>query len=155
MTQVEMEELVSDFRKTAPVRVVTLARALGLGVKRTRQWDLTVSGAIVRDRDGGFTVWTNAKHPENRRRYTIAHEIAHYVLHRDLLGDGIRDDALFRSSLGGILERQANSYAADLLMPQRLINQCFDAGADSIEELAAALRVSKTAMSIRLGIPWE
>ena len=155
MTQIEIEELVSGFKQSAPVRVVALARELGLRVMRTNQWDLTVSGAIVGNQDGAFTVWTNARHPEIRRRFTIAHEVAHYVLRRDAIGDGIRDDALFRSSLGGILERQASSYAADLLMPWNLVNQCFDEGADSIEKLAAALRVSKTAMSIRLGIPWE
>ena len=155
MTQVEIEELVSEFKQSTPVRGVALARELGLRVKRTKQWDLSVSGAIVRDQDGALTVWTNAKHPETRRRFTIAHEVVHFVRHRDAIGDGIRDDALFRSSLGGILERQANSYATDLLMPWNLVNQCFDEGTDSIEKLAAALRVSKTAMSIRLGIPWE
>ncbi len=155
MTQVEIERLVKRFKQSAPVDVVTLARALGINVMKTQQWDDSTSGAIVHDGDGRFTIWTNAKHAECRRRFTIAHEIAHFVLHRDAIGDGIRDDALFRSRLGGLLERQANRYAANLLMPSPLIKECIEDGAASIAELAAALRVSKTAMSIRLGVPWE
>ena len=155
MTQVEIESIVERFKKSVPVDVVALARALDIEVMKTWQWDDSTSGAIVRDTDGRFTIWTNAKHAENRRRFTIAHEIAHFVLHRDAIGDGIQDDALYRSTLGGLLERQANRYAAALLMPSPLIKQCVEDGATTIAGLAAALRVSKTAMSIRLGVPWE
>ena len=155
MTQIEIERTVDRFKETGPVRVVALARALGINVKKTNQWDDATSGAIVKGADGAFTIWTNAKHSENRRRFTVAHEIAHFVLHRDAIGDGVHDDALFRSGLGGLLESQANRYAADLLMPWELVEKCIANGAGSIEELAASLRVSKTAMSIRLGIPWE
>ncbi len=155
MTQQEIEQTVDRYKESAPVKVVALAKELGIEVRKTNQWDNDTSGAIVKDANDRHTIWTNAKHPENRRRFTIAHEIAHFVLHRDVIGDGVRDDALFRSELGGILERQANAYAADLLMPWPLVEQCILGGAASIEELAASLRVSKTAMSIRLGIPWE
>lgn len=155
MSQVDIEKTVERYKKSMPVKVGTLARELGMRVMKTEQWDDTVSGAIVRGDDDAFTIWTNAKHAETRRRFTIAHEIAHFVLHRDLIGDGIRDDALYRSSLGGILETQANRFAADLLMPWPLVRRCFASGYSTIEEVAAALRVSRTAMSIRLGVPWE
>ena len=155
MTQREVEGIVEEYKKSIPVKVVALARELGLGVKKTKQRDDSRSGAIVRNSGGSYTIWTSARHPWTRRRFTVAHETAHFVLHRDSIGDGIHDDALFRSNLGGIMELQANRFAASLLMPLDLVNQCIRNGADSIEKLANALRVSKAAMSIRLGIPWE
>lgn len=155
MTQLEIERTVEKHKESCPIKVVALARELGIRVKRTSQWDDSICGAIFKDSDGRFTIWTNAKHHENRRRFTVAHELAHFVLHRDAIGDGIEDDALFRSSLGGLIERQANAYAAELLMPMKQVQNCIKEGASSIEQLAACMRVSKTAMSIRLGIPWE
>lgn len=155
MTQLEIERTVEKYKESCPTKVVALARELGIRVKRTNQWNDSVCGAIVKDPDGKFTIWTNGKHHENRRRFTVAHELAHFVLHRDAIGDGIEDDALFRSSLGGLIERQANAYAAELLMPMEQVQNCIKDGASSIEQLAACMRVSKTAMSIRLGIPWE
>ena len=155
MTQLEIEKAVERHKKECPVKIVDLARYLRIDVKRTSQWDENVSGAIVKDSSGKYTIWTNAKHHQNRRRFTVAHEIAHFVLHRDAIGDGIKDDALFRSTLGGLIESQANRYAAELLMPMKHIKNCIKEGASSIVELAASMRVSKTAMSIRLGVPWE
>ena len=155
MTQLEVERTVERHKKDCPLKIATLARDLGVGVKRTDQWDDSVCGAIVKDSNDKYTIWTNGKHPQNRRRFTVAHEIAHFVLHRDAIGDGIKDDVLFRSSLGGLIEAQANRYAAELLMPDEHIEKCIKDGASSIAELAACMRVSKTAMSIRLGVPWE
>jgi Zn-dependent peptidase ImmA (M78 family) len=34
-------------------------------------------------------------HHPNRQRFTLAHEIAHYVLHRDLVENGIVDDTMY------------------------------------------------------------
>ena len=56
-----------------------------------------------------------------RRRFTIAHEIAHFLLHRDKIGDQLSDDAMYRSSLSSDDERAANRLAADILMPMGLI----------------------------------
>ena len=155
MTLVEIDKIIQKHQKNPPVKIFNLARALGIKVFKAHDWENDVSGLIKRKWDGSYVIMTNAKHSIVRRRFTVAHEIAHFALHRDLIGDGIADDALYRSSLGGSIERQANNYAANLLMPWHLINSEFEKGANSIEELAERFRVSKAAMSIRLGIPWE
>lgn len=155
MTLVEIEKIVQKYQKKPPIRVFDLARALGIKVFKAHDWENDVSGLIKKKWDGNYVIMTNAKHPTVRRRFTVAHEIAHFALHRDLVGDGIADDALYRSGLGGSIERQANNYAANLLMPWHLITSELEKGINSIEELAEKFKVSKTAMSIRLGIPWE
>lgn len=159
MNSVEIDNLVQEYQKTAPVDVFNLARAMGIQVKRSPHLGDDIAGLIRKDRSGSYRIVTNASHPIVRRRFTVAHEIAHFVLHRDLIGDGIKDDVLYRSGLGGALEVQANSYAANILMPWHLIMEIVEKlpedSTNLIEELAEKLRVSKTAMSIRLGIPWE
>ena len=155
MTLVEIDKLVQEYQKSAPVKIFNLARAMGIDVRKSSGLGDGISGLIRKNSDGSYTIVTNARHPITRRRFTVAHEIAHYALHRDLIGDGVTDDALYRSGLSGDIERQANNYAANLLMPWHLIGTAIVEGAESIEELAKKLNVSKTAISIRLGIPWE
>jgi Zn-dependent peptidase ImmA (M78 family) len=105
------------------------------------------------DSPGGFDIFVNASHPEVRRRFTIAHEIAHIVLHPHLIGDGITDDALLRSGLSNAVEAQANRLAADILMPRDKLNEFLVKGITSVKELASRFQVSEQAMAIRIGIP--
>jgi Zn-dependent peptidase ImmA (M78 family) len=97
----------------------------------------------------GYVIFVNAGQHEVRRRFTIAHEIAHYLLHRDLIGDGTQDDVLYRSGLSNRVEAQANRLAADILMPRHLIDEVVKSGiasADDVAELARIFNVSKDAM---------
>lgn len=109
---------------------------------------------IIRDGAGassaGYTIHVNIEDSPPRQRFTIAHEIAHYILHRDLIGDGITDDPLYRSSLGQWYERQANKMAADILMPHQLVRSVYRGGVRGLAPLARAFDVSMDAMRIRL-----
>lgn len=154
MTRKEIDRIIEEHQTSAPVQIISMARAMNMKVFKTRGWPDNICGSITQE-DEIYVIRANADHPKTRRRFTIAHEIAHFVLHRDLIGDGVQDDALYRSHLGSNLERQANSFAADLLMPWALVERCMKQGADSIQRLARELQVSKAAMSIRLGIPFE
>lgn len=140
-----------------PVDVVAIARALNLQVQRTKSWPADISGQIARDpaNPSQYIITINGNHGVKRQRFTVAHEIAHFVLHQPLIGDGIVDDALYRSRLSGRLEVEANDLAADILMPWALINKAMDLGLNTVEDLAQEFNVSKSAMSIRLGVPYE
>jgi len=159
MNLAECLRVIEKHQSQAPVKVVAIARDLGLNVYRTDEWSDKISGMIVRDpkseRSAGYSIYVNGHHHEHRRRFTIAHEIAHYVLHRDFIGDGIQDDALYRSGLSTRQEVQANQMAADILMPWHLINAAMDSGTADVESLAKLFNVSLSAMSIRLGVPYE
>ncbi|MDP9139968.1 MAG: ImmA/IrrE family metallo-endopeptidase, partial [Pseudomonadota bacterium] len=98
----------------------------------------------------------NRHDPPKRQRFTVAHEIAHFLLHRDDIGDGISDDVLYRSNLSDKREQQANRLAADILMPATLIaNAKEDAEEKGVGDVALYLSemfvVSEAAMQIKLG----
>ena len=147
-------EIIRKHQKSAPVQTIPIAEALGLSCYRVSSWPDTTSGMIVRDEerggDSGFAIYVNAKHSEVRRRFTIAHEIAHYVLHRDLIGNGITEDALYRSGLSDAVEQEANGLAAEILMPRHLVRAWFDKGLRDPVELASMFEVSQQAMEFRL-----
>lgn len=140
-----------------PVDLIAIARDLDLSIFRAKGWTDELSGMIKKapDKPEHYNIYVNANHTENRRRFTIAHEMAHFILHRDLIGDGIVDDALYRSKLSNNIEAQANRQAADILMPFHLINPLIDSGITDIQNLAERFHVSASAMSIRLGVPYE
>lgn len=146
-------QIIERFQKQAPVDVLGVADALGLKV-----WEDDInpySGKLQRDAlhggVSGYSVIVNAGEPLPRKRFTIAHEIAHFILHSEQLAKSDIEETLYRGSLSDRLEAEANKLAADILMPLSLIEKLISQGISSIEELADALEVSKTAIGIRLG----
>lgn len=155
----DQSEIIKRHQERAPVQVVALASELGLNVYSAPNFGDNVSGMIKRDDKhggtSGFAIYVNANHAKTRRRFTIAHEIAHYILHENLIGDGIVEDALLRANgLTNSVEKQANNLAANILMPWHLLEPAMKSGL-SIETLAAMFEVSRDAMSYRtLGLSY-
>jgi hypothetical protein len=143
-----------------PVPVFRILEELGLGPE-INFLDENVSGWIERRPDGSYGVTVNAAHAPVRQRFTAAHELGHYIYHRDLLGAGTGDTRAYRAegtrlpngAIRPVHERQANSFAANLLMPLASINALKAQGIISVPALAAQLEVSQDAMRIRLGLP--
>ncbi|NKM14171.1 ImmA/IrrE family metallo-endopeptidase [Rhizobium laguerreae] len=136
-----------------PIDVVGLANLLGIKVYDA-PWPESVSGKIQKDErkggSSGFAIFVRESDPETRKRFTIAHEIAHYVLHEHLIGDGVFDDAMYRSGLASNVERQANNLAADILMPWSYLTPMING--KTAKDLAETFNVSEQAMQVRLGI---
>lgn len=141
-------EIATQFMNSAPVDVTGLARALGLSV--TRRAMENISGSIKCSKDGRCEIEINSLHSNTRQRFTLAHEIAHYILHRDLIGDGITDNALYRSAQPSAIERQANQFAARILMPAHLVRRFHNEGITSADRMAAKFEVSPAVADIRL-----
>lgn len=156
----EQLKIVRDHQHRAPVETVKIAEALGLTVYKAKQWDReAVSGMIIADSErggaSGCAIFVNAKHPETRRRFTIAHEIAHYILHREYIGDGIYDDGLYRSNLQSHFETAANQLAARILMPAHLLKRDaaqlgYVSNEYKIDTLSEMYNVSRESMTYRL-----
>lgn len=139
-----------------PIDIISIAHDLKINVYKATG-GANLAGKIVKDpkRGGasGYAIFVNAADSYRRQRFTIAHEIAHFLLHREAIGDGIVEDALYRSGLSNKQEMQANKLAAEILMPLHLINRAMDSYVKTIGELARLFQVSDSAMSVRLGIP--
>ena len=150
--------IIRDHQTQVPIPVIKIAHELGCKVYRAKGWPDNLSGKIKRlvdEEEREFAIYVNNEHAPTRQRFTIAHEIAHCVLHEDEIGDGFFDDALYRSGLSNAQEAEANRLAADILMPRRLLNQAIEDMEDpTIPALAKKFKVSESAMSIRLGIPF-
>ena len=155
----EQQKIIRAHQNEAPVKVTPIARDLGLPVFRVSDWGNNLSGMLKRDESApsGYAIYVNGTHNDRRKRFTIAHEIGHYILHENLIKDGIVEDALLRAEgLSNAIEAQANGFAADLLMPWHLVRNEQEKGVNSIEQLADAFEVSRDAMSIRLlGLPYS
>lgn len=149
-----LNDYISD--QVPPINVIPLAKRLGIRVYGA-PWPGGISGKIQKDEErggeSGFAIFVNKDHPEVRRRFTVAHEIAHYVLHERLIGDGVFDDAMYRSGLPHHEEIQANALAADILMPREMVRKLQRVHGDDVAQMAQAFNVSQQAMSIRLGLP--
>ncbi len=146
---------------TPPIQTVNLAMALGIRVFHAEMEDF-ISGKIQRDAlyggTSGYAIFVNKGHHVNRRRFTTAHEIAHFIYHEHLIGDGVVDDALYRSGLSSREEAQANRLAADILMPWKHLNPALQAnisndGTPNAYALSRLFQVSEQAMKIRLNMP--
>ena len=110
-----------------------------------------------------YTIIVNAKHPEVRRRFTVAHELGHLLLHdyrtpHADTGFKIRFRAN-REYDGSVAEEiEANQFAAEVLMPtdillartEELDIEYVPANERAIESLAREFMVSKQALQIRL-----
>lgn len=150
-------EIIVKYQVAAPVDVVSISQEIGIRVWEMYSLPEGVSGQIWRDPvnggKSGFSIGVRATEPLVRKRFTVAHELAHYILHRDKLESGLFEDVMYRGGLSSREETQANQMAADILMPFRLISKLMDDGENTLEGLAKRLQVSLPALKIRLGVP--
>lgn len=145
-------EIILEAQRELPVRVGDIARQLGLPVKASTL-PAGISGEI-RPLGSTFEIKVNRHESRGRQRFTVAHELAHFLLHRDQIGSGVSDDALYRSSLSDSREAEANRLAAQILMPRERVRAALQETPGTLEErlqlLAETFGVSEAAMSIRL-----
>jgi hypothetical protein len=154
-----------------PVPVESIAEDL-LGLRVEESDTLDCSGLLV---PAQRRIWVNAREAAEspgRRRFTIAHELGHWVCQviegrwrpvycraADVRADGGAAPAA--ATRGGVgagpvrpapnppEEREANVFAAELLMPEPTVREAFSP-ADSVEAMATRFGVSGEAMHWRL-----
>ncbi len=144
-----------DVTKDCSIDVNKIAQVLNIAVVQ-HPFAKEVSGVFFK-KDGDMFIGVNSKHSETRSRFTVAHEIGHYILHAS---EALHYDdhtklpiefAFFRSeNVTNEDEREANHFAAELLMPEELIERCVEAGIRSTIALAERFKVSDQAMTYRL-----
>ena len=134
---------------------------MGIEVQETEQFPANVSGLIYK-KDEKYTILVNAFHTIGRKSFTIAHELGHYIKHKKFLDECSEMVSYIKSKDDNSVvpaltrceehydkyETEANSFAADVLMPQdEFLKVCNNA--NSIEEVAAHFGVSIQAATIR------
>jgi Zn-dependent peptidase ImmA (M78 family) len=146
-----------------PVPVKRIAVAENVPVVESAFRD-DVSGALIRS-NGTAVIAVNVTHHPNRQRFTVAHELAHFFLrHRDSDHVDWKFTVLRRDQRSSEAtdehEIEANSFAANLLMPKHFIrrdiaqltkfNGEIVLGDEDIRSLSKRYEVSVKAMNYRL-----
>jgi len=126
------------------------------------------SGMLMADRGEIWVSAADAREWPPRKRFTIAHELGHFVLHRHSVdpaiyqaadisatgaaaADSIRSEAdPEAATLLPRLEAEANAFAAALLMPARLLRESHAAVEGDLERLQETFNSSKAALERRL-----
>lgn len=116
----------------------------------------TSEGALVRnpENDKEWGIFYNANVGRERQRFTIAHELGHFILHRkSQLAFDCSKESIYSGADGLIqIEREADDFASNLLMPGNLLRQKIEGQQIDFRllgKLAKEFGVSLEAMCIR------
>ena len=164
-TQIEDQAkqlLLSSGAYCLPVPIERVAHHLGLKIEASPM-DSKMSGVLVVENRRGAIAY-NQSHAYTRQRFTIAHEIGHFILHvkkstqsRLFIDQYVayrRHDQSSSANVNDVEEGQANAFSAALLMPADLVTDEISKNdyddEDDQKALAKRFNVSAPAMSIRL-----
>jgi Zn-dependent peptidase ImmA (M78 family) len=140
-----------------PLDVDGLCGAKQITILR-RELDDELSGMALIEEGKKYAV-INSRHHINRQRFTIAHEVAHLTLHEAYLQSNVHVDksVLRRDALSAegveVKEVEANAFAAELLMPRKLMVYFANLDLSDDRAIRAAARefgVSQAAFTYRL-----
>ena len=161
----EQRELLARYKASFPVQVGKLAEELGLTVVSTHDLPHGMSGSIAKEGDQYF-IYVNANQPLRRQRFTIAHEIGHFLKHKSYLD---QTDEILNPTKKAILnrtnhgagsansdqERQreyaADKFAGDLLMPEVTFRDVWPK-AQCLKDVADYFGVSEMAANVRAAL---
>ena len=160
----QLRELAKQ--KKLPIDPFVVAKHLGIQVECASAPSDDISGFLLIDHKKSL-IGLNCDHSETRKRFTLSHEIGHYILQHHL-GKGTphvdkQMSIQFRNAASAtgskIEEIEANLFAAELLMPEHMLkrslqkcpNLCLGSeNDDTISTLAEEFGVSGAAMTVRL-----
>ncbi|MDB5338837.1 MAG: hypothetical protein JWN70_4456 [Planctomycetaceae bacterium] len=140
------EQLVCD----APIDLHSFARCLGVAEIAPRVIDF--DGYLARRPDGRLAIRFRADSTPARARFTIAHEIAHILIAKEL-GKEIQSPVARSYYRDDEEERLANRVASELLMPAKStahVLQSLDVSWDTIQRIARMFKVSLSAAALRV-----
>jgi Zn-dependent peptidase ImmA (M78 family) len=126
-----------------PVPVEKIAQKFNLEIVEF-PFHSEISGLLKKER--GVIGVNKGQHPY-RRRFTIAHELGHFLLGHDMGKEEIIDSSFDRPLPQ---EREANIFASVLLMPSEWAKSSAKKTGIDIEKLSKEYEVSKQAVAVRL-----
>ncbi|ASY75467.1 ImmA/IrrE family metallo-endopeptidase [Pectobacterium polaris] len=133
--------------KTHPLDVSKLTALLGI-VMRLEPMEGENSGSLRKEKNGGWVMTINSLHHPHRQRFTIAHEIGHFIRHAVQM-DLFVDTVFFRNEESNKMEVEANKFAAELLMPEKEFTRYIETESRNVSDIANYFQVSSMAVRIR------
>lgn len=150
----EIKKMLDSFSITsAPINIEAIVKKLGIEISYAPSIDY--SGILIRKSDGCVLMGINNNESLGRMRFSTAHELGHYLLHKDSVTIDYRSKQhLTKKPKKEVL---ADYFAANLLMPEIFIKEDFKNSTkngvffeQNLIELADKYQVSNEAMKYRL-----
>lgn len=145
----EAEKLISkNFITSPPINLEEIAEGEGLNLAMAEFSENDVSGFIRFDKK---MIIVNKYDSTPRQRFTIAHELGHWILHQKEITEDRDLVVLYRRPIEGeknSLEQEANCFAASLLVPLSFLKEA-TAKNLSNREIANIFRVSEATIHFR------
>jgi len=140
------------------IDVIELANNYNVNVFSTT--DMDVPSLIAFDKDSNaYEIYVNSKESRERQRFSIAHELAHFIKHKEKIQEFGVVGRQNIHSLSAREENEADSLAAEILMPESsvrdfmvlngIVTEC-KIGDDIVKKFVKAFDVSLPAGAIRL-----
>lgn len=129
------------------------AIACHLGVLAIRERRLDGCEARVIGRGGNAIISVSATSIPQRRRFSVCHELGHWHLHR---GETLycKSTDIGDRDVAHAKEKQANRFAADLLLPPYIVEGMVSAYRDltlkAVDDIRSRFRASRSATAIQL-----
>jgi Zn-dependent peptidase ImmA (M78 family) len=141
-----------------PVPVELIARSLGANLSY-HPYEGELSGMLFHD-SNRTVIGINSLHHPNRQRFTIAHECAHLLLHKNqevfIDRGSIRFNRDAKSAEGSDAhEIEANRLAAELLMPRKFLEKDIADMTTDIEDEAAITELAKKYKVSQQALLWR
>lgn len=136
----------------APVPIEEVAKKLGIKIRRAPSKKF--SGMLIR-RDMQSLIGVNSDETPVRQRFTIAHELGHFLLHSNSK-TFVEHRGNEENTVRDLKEMQANMFAAAILMPRKMLEKDLKVIAkegildEHVQFFATRYQVSEKAMNFRL-----
>lgn len=143
---------LDDIYNCYPVPVGDICDKLGIEVVFDETMENDYYGSIKYEQnESKYIISVNGKHSTYNNVFTIAHELGHFVKHReDVISKGFADRKKTKyTPQENKKEREANNFAANLLMPEDKFTEVFEKTNGNILILQNTFRVSKEAAHYR------
>lgn len=143
--------LADSHVKKPPVDLVLILNAHGIQYEEVEGFPDNVDALIIED---GAKIYAavNASHHLHRRRFSLAHELGHYFLHReDVTQDSVTIDSPSIEETGegtkSLAEIEADLFAGELLVPLEMLKAHIS---ESIPAISKLFVVSEQVVSIAI-----
>jgi Zn-dependent peptidase ImmA (M78 family) len=94
-----VDEIANACEKKSPINIESIIRSYGILLDRKAELHRDIAGQIELMSDGNtYKISTNKQDGYYRQRFTMAHELGHFLFHSSLLGEGVDDNKAYRSS---------------------------------------------------------
>ncbi len=145
--------LEENYVLTPPIDIVEIASNYGLTVHESSFDEVNNVAGFIDPETRKIVV--NESDSPNRKSFTIAHELGHWLMHQSLLeSDPDTYAILYRIPLGGAsedyIEREANFFAANLLVPSEMLHDFYHKRGYDMATIAEIFRVSQEVIGYRI-----